>query len=266
MAVDEAILRQVSLGLSPPTLRLYAWSPPCLSLGRSQPLSDADLERLRQRGWELVRRPTGGRAILHTDELTYSVIAPASNPHVSGGVLASYRHLSHGLCAGLARLGVHVEIHPEVQLSRSQRQDPVCFEVPSAYEITVQGRKLVGSAQLRRVRGVLQHGTIPLRGDLGRICQVLNFPDKLARDLAAQNLRARAATLEELLGRPVPWEEAAQAIAAGFAESLNLNLETGALSAEEEDLAGRLMEEHYALTALSPSAAPPNLASPSEAD
>jgi lipoate-protein ligase A len=93
MAVDEAILESVAVGTSPATLRLYDWSPACLSLGYAQDAEDVDLERLRARGWDLVRRPTGGRAILHADEITYAVIGPASDPRFAGGILDSYRRL-----------------------------------------------------------------------------------------------------------------------------------------------------------------------------
>ena len=99
--VDEAILLAVAAGEAPPTLRFFAWQPPCLSLGFSQPQADVDLDRLQALGWGLVRRPTGGRAILHTDELTYSVIASLAEPRVAGAVVESYRHLSEGLLRGL---------------------------------------------------------------------------------------------------------------------------------------------------------------------
>ncbi len=106
MAVDEAILEAVSSDQAPPTLRLYAWDPPCLSLGYAQSCADADFAALARYGWELVRRPTGGRAILHTDELTYAVIAPLNNPVVSGGVLDSYSRISRGLLAAFERLSL----------------------------------------------------------------------------------------------------------------------------------------------------------------
>ena len=106
MAIDEAILEATAAGSLAPTLRLYAWEPPTLSLGHAQPAADCDCEALRRLGWGLVRRPTGGRAILHTDELTYSVVAAESHPLMQGGVLESYRRLSRGLLSGLRILGV----------------------------------------------------------------------------------------------------------------------------------------------------------------
>src|SRR5512136_792088 len=97
MAVDEAILKGMECTWSVPTLRLYAWEPACLSLGYAQPVADVDKPRLQARGWELVRRLTGGRAVLHTDELTYSVIAPIQEPRVVGTVLESYHRLAQAL-------------------------------------------------------------------------------------------------------------------------------------------------------------------------
>ncbi len=246
MALDQAILEAASRGEVPPTLRLYSWQPPCLSLGHAQSLEDVDCERLAALGWQLVRRPTGGRAILHTDELTYSVAAPATYPDLSGTVLASYRRISLGLIAGLALLGLDADIQPEVKLSEAERANPICFEVPSAYEITARGRKLIGSAQVRRQGGVLQHGSLPLHGDISRICLVLRFDSDVARTSASARLAQRASTLGGLLGRTVTWDEAAQAMARGFSEALGWELTPAEPTAQETERAARLREERFA--------------------
>ena len=246
MAMDEAILESVTAGAEQPTLRLYAWDPACLSIGYAQLLAEADEGQLAERGWSLVRRPTGGRAILHTDELTYAIIAPSTDPHVEGGVLASYRRLSEGLLLGLRRLGLEPRVRDAAPLPLEERADPVCFEVPSAYEITAGGRKLIGSAQLRRQGGVLQHGSLPLSGDIGRICLGLRFPDEAARQSRVERLRSKASTVEELLGRTVAWEEAAGALRDGFAESLGLKFDEGELSRVEADRTDQLVRERYA--------------------
>lgn len=242
MAVDEAILEQVGNAAQPPTIRLYAWDPPCLSIGYAQPIADLDLVRLNQRGWQLVRRPTGGRAILHTDELTYSICAPHHEPRLAGGVLESYRILSAGLLETLHRLDIPAESQAA---SPAQSQAAVCFEVPSNYEITNDGRKLVGSAQARRKEGVLQHGTLPLYGDLGRIIQVLAFPDEPARKTATDRLHARAATLQEILGRTISWEQAAQAFISAFEQALNIRLVGADLTSAELSRAEELVVSRY---------------------
>ena len=242
MAIDEAILHAVAAGQAPPTLRFYAWEPPCLSLGRAQEADDVDLDALESTGFGLVRRPTGGKAILHIDELTYSVIAPGAEPRVAGGILESYRRLSTGLTRGLERLGVP-EIVANQRAARERLAGPICFEVPSDYEITAGGRKLVGSAQMRAQGAVLQHGALPLYGDIARICPLLaTRPDP-------GNVRARATTVEAVLGKRISWDKVAEALAAGFAETLNLRLEPGTLTAEEQARAGRLRAEKYATDA-----------------
>lgn len=247
MAVDEAIMRAVEEGIAPPTLRFYGWEPPCVSIGYSQSLvKEVDVERCRRAGVDWVRRPTGGRAILHGDELTYSVVARLDDQRTSGGVVESYRRLSRGLVAGLALLGV-----PALQAAPQRRPDraelsAACFDVPSHYEVTVAGKKLVGSAQVRRKLVLLQHGTLPLYGDIARLVDYLHVDGEPSRQRLKEILRRRAATLEEALGRPVSFEEAAQAMAQGFAEALNLELHAGALTPQEEEWALVLRAERYA--------------------
>ena len=249
MAVDEAILESVAAGDSPPTLRLYSWEPPCLSLGLGQPVAVVDGEALSALGWGLVRRPTGGRALLHADELTYAIVASDRHPALAGGVLASYRALSRGLLAALEALGLRPDPPAYAALGPAERTNPVCFEVPSAYEITVDGRKLIGSAQLRCRGAVLQHGSLPLDGDITRVVQVLRHKDDEARLEAAKRLARHASTLGGILARDVSWEEAARAFQAGFARALGWQFTAGRLSPREERHAGELEVERYRLPA-----------------
>ena len=197
MAIDCAIFEAVASNLQPPTLRLYGWHPFCLSLGYGQRARDADLDALADRGWDLVRRPTGGKAILHGDELTYSLCLPQDHPLASGDVVESYRRISAGLLRALQELGLEAESERQNASLRPAAVGPVCFEIPSHYEISVAGRKLIGSAQMRRKGGLLQHGSIPLRGDLARVCDVLSFATEEARARQKVSLRERAATLAE---------------------------------------------------------------------
>lgn len=246
MAVDEALLISVVEGSSPPVLRFYAWSPPCLSLGVNQPYADVAEARLRARGWDIVRRPTGGKAILHTDELTYAVLAPSQEPRVQGDVLTAYRNLAQGLLAGLRHLDVPVTMEEHREAWEQQRHQPVCFHVPAIYEITVRGKKILGSAQSRKLRGVLQHGTLPLYGDITRILDVLTFAHESERARARQHLKARATTLSEVLGRLVSWEEAARALLQGFQEALNLEFDEQPLTPTERERARALVQAKYA--------------------
>ncbi|HUH96372.1 MAG TPA: biotin/lipoate A/B protein ligase family protein [Anaerolineales bacterium] len=245
MAVDESILEHIGRGQSLPTLRLYSWQPPCLSLGQAQPFADVDLPRLTERGWDLVRRPTGGRAILHADELTYSVSASTDEPRLAGSILESYNRLAGALLQAVKSLGLPVEMKEDSGTPR-ETPNPVCFEVPSAYEITVHEKKLIGSAQARRKEGVLQHGSLPLTGDLARITQALVFADESARGQAAERLLERATTVESVLGRAVLWNDAAQAFVWAFEAALDMKLEEGPLSESERGRADELVREKYA--------------------
>ncbi len=247
MAIDHAILEAVVEGKAPPTLRLYAWEPACLSLGYAQPFADVDTARLAMLGWDVVRRMSGGRALLHADELTYSVAMPRGHTLVAGDVLSSYRRLSKALVAGLRVLGVSPQ--SDQRADGSSYDGPMCFEVPSHYEITVAGRKLIGSAQVRKFGGVLQHGAIPLSGNITRIVEALAYPSEAQRENARAHLRQRALTLDEALGRSVGWEEAAAALVHGFQNTFGLTFETEDLSAEEIARAEELRHTQYAADA-----------------
>lgn len=245
MAMDEAVMEAAGRGEVLPTLRLFAWEPPCLSIGYAQPFSDIDEACLRAKGWGIVRRPTGGRAILHADELTYSVAGPLDEWRLKGDIPTSYRRISEAILKALEQLKLRVEAQPKEEPPKGSQSDPVCFEMPSTYEITVGGKKLVGSAQARRKGALLQHGTVPLYGDLTRITQVLVFPDEEGRALAADKLLARAATVESALGRKVEWNEATGHFEIAFSEVLNLELENGELTPGEAARAEELVAEKY---------------------
>jgi lipoate-protein ligase A len=244
MAIDEAILIAVAEGRAPPTIRFYGWDPPCVSIGHAQSMRGAvDLDACRQRGYTWVRRPTGGRAVLHIDELTYSVTAPQQEPRVAGDIVTSYRRLSRGLVAGLRRLGCDV-VQAERQGDEADNLSAACFDVPAHYEVTVRGRKLIGSAQVRRRGIVLQHGALPLRGDVARLADVLALDDRERESLREKLVRG-AIALGAALGREVAWDEVAAALAAGMSAALALDLVPADLTTYELAMATRL-QAHYA--------------------
>ena len=244
MAVDEAILESTGRKEALPTLRLYAWQPACLSLGYAQSIQDVDQDGLRNLGWDLVRRPTGGRAVLHVDELTYSVSGPSDEPRLAGTVLESYNRIAAALVHALDSLGLPVQVQ-QLQPGNTRNANPVCFQEPSTYEITVNGKKLIGSAQVRRREGVLQHGAVPLLGDLGRITQVLVYGDELSRDRARHQLLQQATTVENALGRQVSWQEAANALMEAFSTVMELHLAVETLSEPEINRAKDLEAGKY---------------------
>ena len=249
MAVDEAIAKATAASTALPTLRFYRWDAPTVSLGCHQRVADVDEAEMAAHGYELVRRTTGGRAILHTDELTYSIAGPADEPHMTGGVMDAYLRFSNGLLSGLKVLGLAAQ-KADDHIRAGRDVSAACFETPSAYEITVGGRKLMGSAQSRRKGYVLQHGSLPLWGDITRLVDVLALPIATKERLRRQ-LPARAITLADALGvRPdserLAFSRVAAAMAAGFASALNLTLGPGTLSAEELRRSAELIRTRYA--------------------
>ena len=247
MALDEAILNATAQKLSLPTLRLYSWSVPSLSLGYAQSVLDVDQVELSNHVWQLVRRPTGGKAILHTDELTYSITAPLDEPLVSGSLIESYQRISLGLQKALQLLGLQTIAEDKPSLPTDQsKKEPVCFQTPSNYEITWKGKKLIGSAQARKLGGVLQHGSLPLCGDLSRITLVLSYPTQSEREIAAQKTLAQATTLEVATGKIFTWDEAAEAIIHSFTMEFGISFIHSQPTREEIEIANDLVQTKYA--------------------
>lgn len=249
MAIDQAIATACAAGESPATLRFYRWQPPTISLGRHQAIAEIDVVAADARGYGIVRRTTGGRAILHTDELTYSVAAAADEPRVKGGVMDAYLRLSNALVVGLRNLGLEAD-KAGADTRVGTDVSAACFEVPSAYEITAGGRKLLGSAQSRRAKYVLQHGSLPLTGDITRLIDVLVLEPEAAQ-LLRQQLALRAGTLAQSLGvaddaPEVDFMRVAQALVQGFSSELNLTCKPGQLTATELRAASQLIREQYA--------------------
>lgn len=249
MAMDQALAESAATGDAPPTLRFYRWSPPAVSLGRHQAMTDLDVDVIHELGYEIVRRPTGGRAILHTDELTYAVTAAADEPRVSGSLMDAYLRLSNALLTGLQKVGLAAD-KAAGDVRAGPNVSAACFEVPSAYEITAHGRKLIGSAQSRRAGYVLQHGSLPLVGDIGRLVDVLALPDEDRVRLRAE-LVSRACTLAEALGVPeddphLQFDAVAQAITQGFTDLLNMQFKRSQPTPAELRRTAELIREQFA--------------------
>lgn len=233
MAVDEALALACERGWSPPTLRVYRWAVPTVSLGYSQPLQgEVNLAACHERGIPVVRRPTGGRALLHHRELTYSLAIPI-HPG-SRNVLHDFRWISHCLLLALRQLGVMAT------LSRGDRTKGeaggLCFLSSARYEMTVSGRKLVGSAQRRFNGALLQHGSLLVEID-HETWKAL-FPQ-------GRELEARATALRVLLGRSPAWEDLVEAFRAGFEEGAAVHLEPGRLMPQERTVVRELVVTRY---------------------
>ena len=245
MAIDEAILLSIAQGEAPPTIRFYGWSPACLSIGYSQDWVQAvNEEACAELGVDCVRRPTGGRAVLHEHEVTYAVVVPEGHRLLPKGVTESYRVLSQGILRGLQSLGVPAQM-ASGHNQRKKQGTAACFDATSWYELVVDGRKLVGSAQMRRGGVILQHGSILVRFDPRKLLYVLYGKQHSGKANLVQGLAATAVSLGEVLERQVGFTEVANALSAGWEETLAISLVALELTKAERQLAAQLVQEKY---------------------
>jgi lipoyl(octanoyl) transferase len=215
MQFDEAMADELAAGQRSPTLRLYAWDPPAISLGYHQNPEDFDMDALFGAGIDLVRRPTGGRAILHDRELTYSLVAFLDD----NGPRALYRSVNVCLLAGLKFLGIDAELsgsQPDFRALYAEQTSIPCFASSAKDEIQYRGKKLVGSAQRRLGTVILQHGSLLLGPQHREIVRFLAPHARSAGESMEATLRDHTVDAATILGREVSFDEAAAAIRKGF--------------------------------------------------
>ena len=249
MATDEAIMSSYAAKLVPPTIRFYGWQPAAVSIGYFQHGErEINFAACREQGIDVVRRLTGGRAVLHAQELTYSIIVGEDYPDMPMTITASYRYLSHGLLLGLAKLGLTAEMtKPQSAYAHKipQPTSAACFDAPSHYELTVNRKKIIGSAQVRKHGVILQHGSILLAFSAEQLAGILQANSE-EKDKTCSMLKNRVMDLQTALNRNVTWDEARLAMEAGFAEALGIELAEGELTALEKETAGELSVTKYA--------------------
>lgn len=235
MARDVAILEEVSEGRSPSTLRLYGWNPPCLTLGRHQGVEAANLEFCQSEGIDVVRRPTGGRALLHHHELTYAVVAPLGCGPLPRALQNAYRSICGSLVTAMHALGVDAELSGgEISLQLpGPRSTTPCFEVPAGGEVVVGGRKLIGSAMRAHAGTILQHGAILVDWDDVLQAGTMGLDDDAI-------LRRQITTLAEEIGRKPRRQEMENAIVEALSGDLGISVARGILTSAEEARSERL--------------------------
>ncbi len=233
MAEDEAMLEAHMAGDAPPTLRVYSWHPPAVSLGHFQRVErTVQAETCRELGIHVVRRPTGGRAILHTsDEITFSIVTSTARLGARG-IMDSYRELAGGIIAALALLGVEARLVERAGRARrgAVNRDPACFAVKARCDLVVGSHKLVGSAQVQRQGFLLQQNSLPLR---------VHF-EEWDRVFLRPAVRPEAVSLCEAAGRTISYQEAAEALRRGFARHFQVEFTPGDLSDQEKRRAEEL--------------------------
>ena len=220
MAIDEALAEAVGNGDSPPVVRLYGFSPPTLSLGRFQKAKGLySARRLAADGVTLVRRPTGGHAVLHDDELTYSVALPKEGGPVIGGGSGAHRRRGSARCTSSSPASSCGGSPGSASAAPSTRRSAATFTTPTAsasageYEIAgTGGKKLIGSAQMTTRRAILQHGSIPLQNPGQRVFRYLSTAQPVAANPPS--------CLNEEIGRALAFEEVRDAFARAFRDEI----------------------------------------------
>ncbi|MBS4174915.1 lipoate--protein ligase family protein [Bacillus sp. FJAT-49736] len=246
MAFDEVLLNWHSRGEIPPVVRFYEWNPAGLSLGHFQKTAGRiDVNAAKERGIGIVRRPTGGLAVLHDKELTYSIIIDEKHELMSPSIIESYRVLSQGLLEGYRLLGISAELAiPDKPIGKTGTS--VCFEEASWYELEIGGKKAAGSAQTRQKGVILQHGSIPMVIDEDDLYNLFIFPSEKVKLRAKNAFKEKAISINRILGRETTIEEVKDAFKDGFRKGLNIEFNTYEPPQQMIDEARVLMEEKYA--------------------
>ncbi|MBU8739127.1 biotin/lipoate A/B protein ligase family protein [Bacillus licheniformis] len=251
MALDEALLFWHSENKIPPTIRFYGWNPPTLSVGYFQNIEkEINLDAVKKHGLGFVRRPTGGRGVLHDQELTYSVIVSEEHPEMPKTVTEAYRVISEGILEGFRELGLDAYFAiPRTEKEKQSLKNPrssVCFDAPSWYELVVEGRKVAGSAQTRQKGVILQHGSILLDLDEDKLFDLFIYKNDRLRERMQRNFKQKAVAINELTKEKVTIEEASEAFKKGFEKGLNIHLEPYELTEEETEFVEDLARTKYA--------------------
>ncbi|PAK29018.1 octanoyltransferase [Bacillus velezensis] len=251
MALDEALLYWYSQKKIPPVIRFYGWNPAALSVGYFQNIKkEINFDAVHKHGLGFVRRPTGGRGVLHDKELTYSVIVSEDHPEMPATVTEAYRVISEGILQGFRNLGLDAYFAiPRTEKEKESLKNPrssVCFDAPSWYELVVEGRKVAGSAQTRQKGVILQHGSILLDIDEDKLFDLFLYPSDRVRERMQRNFKNKAVAINALAPKRVTMDEARIAFKAGFEEGLNIHLEPYTLTSEELAFVNELAETKYA--------------------
>ena len=227
MAIDRAVLIANSEDKVPPTVRFFGWKPSAISIGYFQSLEEeVNLDNCKRFGVDYVRRVTGGGAVFHEDELTYSIVIPESHPNVPKNIMQSYGRICGALIRGLKNLGIKSDYVP-------------------INDIVASGKKISGNAQTRKNRTVLQHGTILLDVDVDKMFSLLKVPNEKIKDKLIADVKQRVTSVKHITGDDVGFEETAEAMKAGFEEEFNVELVEGSLTEEELELAENFEKDFF---------------------
>jgi len=227
MAIDRAVLVANSEEKVPPTVRFYTWSPPAISIGYFQSLSEeVDLEKCKKLGVEYVRRITGGGAVFHEEELTYSIVIPESHSEIPKNIMDSYARICGAVIKGLKNLEIESKYAP-------------------INDIISGGKKISGNAQTRKLKTVLQHGTVLMDVDVEKMFSILRVPNEKIRDKMISDVKQRVTSVKHLLGNTVSFEKAASAMKKGFEEEFDIELIPGEITDYELNLSDEFEKDCF---------------------
>ena len=227
MAIDRAVLTTNSQGKVLPTVRFYEWTPPAISIGYFQSLSDeVDLKMCKKLGVDYVRRITGGGAVFHDDELTYSIVIPEDHDEIPKNIIDSYGRICGAIIKGLKNLKIDCEYKP-------------------INDIITNGKKISGNAQTRKQKTVLQHGTVLMDVDIERMFSLLKVPNEKIRDKLISDVKERVTSINNCLGEDMSFIDVVEAMKNGFEEEFNIKLVKGMLTDEEIKLTEKFEKEYF---------------------
>ncbi|WP_381413464.1 biotin/lipoate A/B protein ligase family protein [Staphylococcus epidermidis] len=249
MAMDEALLNFVSRGEIDPVIRFYTWNPATLSIGYFQRLQkEIDIDKVKEKGYGLVRRQTGGRGVLHDKELTYSVIVPEFHPNMPSTVTEAYKIISQGLLEGFKNLGFETYFAiPRSKEERDKLKQPrssVCFDAPSWYELVVEGRKIAGSAQTRQKGVILQHGSILQDIDIDDLFDMFIFKNERLKAKMKENFVQKAVAINDISNQHITLNEMENAFKSGFKKGLNIDFKPLELTEKQKEEVQELEEKY----------------------
>jgi lipoate-protein ligase A len=229
MAIDRAILVAHSRNKVPPTVRFYQWKPSAISIGYFQSLEEeVDLQQCKRFGVDYVRRITGGGAVFHEDELTYSIVVSENHPSIPKNIMESYGIICGAIISGLKQLDIESVYHP-------------------INDILVDGKKISGNAQTRKEKTVLQHGTVLMDVDVEKMFSLLKVPNEKIKDKLISDVKERITSIQHVFGEQISFDEVAEALKVGFEEHFDVRLEKSALTMEEKKLTETFDQEFFSV-------------------
>ena len=245
MAIDEAIFRENLRREIPPTLRFYGWLSPTVSIGYFQDIfKEVDVRSCRRYGIDTVRRPTGGKAVLHERELTYAVVVRGNYPFFPPDILGTYRVIGSCIAEGLSRLGIKAEIADEGRHFQEGLLKTFCFSSPSRYELLVEGRKICGSAQVRSHGVFLQHGSILIDFDPFKACAV-TLPHPHEGEKQIEQLQRAVTSIHDHVSPPMDIATLCNVLREGFEKVLGIQFVEQDLTPPEKEIRARLLRNKY---------------------